>query len=447
MTEILDAVTLERITTLDYPLDELRGTQRLAFSRDARLLTWCGNHPWRFVTWDLRTGSLVSTIALERPKHSRGHLSVTYSACGTMFAALFCGNSAFTISTYNVLLGTHTCSHSAEGWTLEEIWTHGEFLRFATVESRSITTWEAGFGSGHTPTRVESLSIPDNFHSSRKFRFHPTSPRLAFATGGSVFVWGARDSKFLLESTNVEGHEYMSMTFSFDGRFFACGMGNLGIHIWKVSPTGYTLHQKLTSDAGAFKPLVSPNGESIIASAGLAILLWRTTDFITSLSDISTLPFRRSGTGFVLGHSPDETLAAVTRMEDEMVVVVDLNSGIARLTIDTGMKVYAVGMTGSAIVVVGEGKIVTWNLPGGKCVLNPRVDVNDSVLATAFNCPSFPAGALRPISVSPNLCRIAMIGWCEDGNGEDDDNDYYNSLYLYDVATGQRLASHRPEAN
>ncbi|KAF9644369.1 hypothetical protein BDM02DRAFT_3131801 [Thelephora ganbajun] len=393
-----------------------------------------------FVTWDLRTGGLVSTIALERPKYSRGHLSVTYSACGTMFAVLFCGNSAFTISIYNVLLGTHACSHSAEGRTLEEIWTHGKCLRFATVESRSITTWEAGFGSGHTPTQVESLPIPDDFHSSQRFRFHPASSRLAFVAGGSAFVWDAQDSKFLLESTDVDGQDYTSMSFSSDGRFFACGMGDLGVHLWKESPTGYTLHRRLVSNAGVFKSLVSPDGESIIAQVELAILLWHTTDSITSLSDTSALAIQRIQGRFILELSPDEALAAVTWMENETVTVLDLNSGVTRLTVDTGMKVYGVGMAGSVVVVVGEGKIVTWNLSAGNCVLNPRVDVNDSVLATTFDCPSFTVDPLRPISVSPDLRCIAVIGWYEDVDSSDG---YYHLLHLYDVATGQCLASHR----
>ncbi|KAF9644375.1 hypothetical protein BDM02DRAFT_3122013 [Thelephora ganbajun] len=116
-----------------------------------------------------------------------------------------------------------------------------------------------------------------------------------------------------------------------------------------------------------------------------------------------------------------------------MVTVLDLNSGIPRLTIDTGMKVHAVGVAGSSIVIVGEGKIVTWNVPAGNGVLNPRANVNDCVLTTTFDHPSFPQSALQPTtSLSPSLRRIAMVEWCSVGP---------NRLRLYDVPTGQYLAS------
>ncbi|KAF9643542.1 WD40 repeat-like protein [Thelephora ganbajun] len=441
VAEILDAVTLERITTLDYSLDELRGTRRLAFSQNARLLTWYGGDPRKFISWDLQTGGLVSAITIEQPAHTVDHLSVTHSACGTMVAVLFHGDPTFTISIYNVPFGTRIYSHSAEGRPLNEIWTHGESHRLTTMDSGFITTWEVGFASPHTPTRVESLPIPDNFNPSRVYQFHPTLSRLAYVAEGSIIVWDAQDSKFLLKSTDVNCDMVTSTSFSSDGRFFAYGIRGLGIHLWKESPTGYTLRRELIFNTGVFnKVLVSPNGESIIAFCGSVIQLWRTTDSITSPSDIPTLTVQRNRRPFILGLSPVEALAAVAQTKDETVTVLDLNSGVPRLTIDTGMRVSAVGMAGSVVVVVGHGKIVTWNLPTGSEVLNPRANINDNVLTTTLNCLPSPADELRPTSVSPDLRRIAMIEWYKDG---DDNDDYHNSLHLYDVVTGQLLASDR----
>ncbi|KAF9642731.1 hypothetical protein BDM02DRAFT_3124209 [Thelephora ganbajun] len=229
------------------------------------------------------------------------------------------------------------------------------------------------------------------------------------------------------------------MSFSSDGRFLACGTANLGIHLWKESPTGYTLHRKLISNTGVFSNVrVSPNGGSIVASLGPVVQLWHTTDSITSLSDPSTLTFQRSRNTFIMGFSPDEALAVVTRLGDETVVVLDLKSGTARLTIDTGMEVYAVGVAGSSVVVVGEGQIITWNLPAGNCAPNPRANVNDSVLTTTFNHPPFPHPALGPTtSVSPGLHHVAMVDWCGG----------HNWVNLYDVPTGQCLASVETESD
>ncbi|KAF9642143.1 hypothetical protein BDM02DRAFT_2540684 [Thelephora ganbajun] len=428
---ILDAVTLSRVTTLYSPEDCL--ANQLVFSPNTRLLTSYDLRLTKLTSWDLQTGGLVSSITLGLPSYHR--LLLTYSTCGAMVAGLHRNKPIFTIFICDVLSGTHKYSHPVEGESLEEIWTHGECLRFATVDSGSMTTWEVGFASPHTPTPVESLPVPGNFDPQKKYQFHPTSSRLAF-TRWSLVVWDAQHSKFLLQSTDFSSLTVGSMSFSSDGRFFACGTRSRGIHLWKESPTGYTLHQKFTLNTGRLGHVrVSPDGESIIALDGSTILLWHTADSNTSLSDISALTVQRYQGQPIVGLSSDEALAAVARRGCDTVTVLDLKSGITRLTIDTDMRVYGVGVDGSAVVVVGERKIITWSLPAGNNVLNPRAGVNDSVLTTTFNCPSFVIRVLRPISVSPDLRRIAIIGWYED------DNNYQSSLCLYDVPTGNLLAS------
>ncbi|KAF9642005.1 hypothetical protein BDM02DRAFT_3124930 [Thelephora ganbajun] len=286
------------------------------------------------------------------------------------------------------------------------------------MDSGSMTTWEVGFASPHTPTRVESPPIPHDFRSSQTFQFHPTSSRFVFTTKGSIVVWDAQHSKSLLSADlDLSG----PMSFSSDGRFFACGVRGREIHLWKESPTGYILHQKFIPNTGVVnKILVSPDGESIIALDNSAILLWRIGDSITSLSDYSTPTVRRSQNQFILRLSPDGALAAVARTRDETVTVLDLNSGIPRLTIDTGMRVSAVGVAGSVVAVVGEREIVTWNLLARNEVPSLRANVNDSVLTTRPNCPLFHGGS--PISVSHDLRRIATIGSCQHDH---EDNDRY----------------------
>ncbi|KAF9642452.1 hypothetical protein BDM02DRAFT_2211086 [Thelephora ganbajun] len=439
MTEILDAVTLERITTFDSPLlsSSPWGSNRKrvhAFSPDTRLLTCTDPRSEKFATWDLQTGDLVSAITAVEP-FKGCKLATTYSACGTMFATLCGSDSTSTISVYNVLSGTQTHSRSVGGRPSGDIWAHGEYLRLATMEPGYITTWETGFASPHGPTQVESLPIPDDFDPERGYRFHPTSSRLAFTTERSVLVWDAHDSKLLLETTNAYGLKFLSMSFSSDGRFFACETAGRGIYLWKDSPTGYTLHQRIMSDTMVLESLVSPNGESIIAVGDRAIQLWRTTDSVTTLSDDSTPTFQGSDNAFVLGFSPGGALAAVARVGGETVMVVDLKSGIPRLTIDTGMKVHAVGVAWGAVAVVGEGKVVTWSLPAGNDVLNPRANVNDSVLTTTFNHLPIVILSSRPTaSVSPDLRHIAAAGSARDTKEE-------HRLHLYDTLTGKRLTS------
>ena len=428
--EILDAVTLGQLTILNFPLGELGGTRWLIFSPNAHLLTCFGETPGQFITWDVRTGVLVSATFPDRRRNPQDCLSVTYSACEKI-GILFRDDHASTISTYDVRSGTHIYSHSIEGRTLDEIWTHGEYFRFATTKSGSITTWEVGFTSTDTPVEVQSFPIPDDSHRFGHFLLHPTLSRFAFIAGKRVKVWNAQDSKYLLDSTDAKRPKRMSL--SIDGRFFACGTSGPEFYLWKESPTGYTLHQKLISNTGTSKPVISPNGESIIAFGASELLLWRTADSTASPSTISTRTSQRSEKSFILRFSPDGTLAAVTRMGDRSVTVLDLKSGIPRPIIDAGTKVYGLGVGGGTIIVVGDGRIITWNLPAGDGALSLGANISDSVRTTIFDHPPFPTLPSRPTtSVSPDLCRVAIV----EVLGRTD-----SCLHLYDVPTGQRLTS------
>ena len=433
IVEIWDAIRFGQPTTLELPLGKLGGTQQLIFSPDGRLLTWFGRNPGKFISWDIQTGVLVSAI----PSGQQGDFiycpSITYSACGTMFGASFRGENLFTIHTYHVLSGTHIHSHSIEGHTLSKIWTCGKFFQTGTVDPGSVTIWEAEFASMGKPKEVVSLHMPDDIYSSQGALFHPTTSRLAVCTEKSISIWSPRDSKFLLDYTDLIDCDDMWMSFSADGHFFACGIivpetTGPEIYLWKDSPTGYVLHQKLLPNTSAYKPLLSPNGEFIIGFGTTAIQLWHTADSTPTDSP------RVSQRTFVLGFSPDGTSAAVTRMGEKVVKVLGLKSGILQLVINVGIKVYGLRMGENTIVIVGKGRIVTWNLPKGPCIPNLQVNISDSVQTTAFDHPWVSTVTMRPtVSISPNLCHVAIV---ESRKGKDD-----SILHLYDVSTGRCLVS------
>ncbi|KAF9645709.1 hypothetical protein BDM02DRAFT_472784 [Thelephora ganbajun] len=403
-TEIVDAATLKRLTILESPRGQ---TRKLVFSPDARLLMSYGGYTEKFISWDLQTGVLVSAISPEQWDDNTACSSLTYSACGTMFGVSAnrrsdYGFGDFTIRTYNVHSGTHIYSHPVEGKVEGDIWIHGECLRFATTNPGSITTWEVGFASRNPPTEIESLPLPDNFPLGvGVYSFHPTLSRLAFARSGRIFVWDARHSKFLLDD-DAPNHD--GTFFSSDGRFLMCGGRPSTINLWKESPTGYILHRKFNCEIWISRLLISPNGESIFVSDFWVIQLWRTVD--------SAIPFRRKRADrrFIVEFSPDGTLAAVARVEDETITILDLKSGNPLLMIDTGMKVYGQWVTGSTVVAVGREKAVTWNLPTRDHVLNPKANVNDSIQTTTTICPGIPFyHPLEFVSISPDLHRIAIV--------------------------------------
>ena len=433
--EILDAVTLERLHTLKSPQ---QSTTWLSFSPDSRLLTQFSYYRHGLTTWDLQTGGQISTIPSTSDMDVTECFSSTYSIDGKMVAVAYLDPGTATgttgVSTYNLLSGTHEYSHQvSKGRIVAPIWTHGECLRFVTVKPGSITVWEAGFTSMHMLVKVESFPAPRDVGDLEIALFAPTLSRLAFIHQGEVLIWDARDSKFLLQ---FSGYYSGAMFFSSDGHSFACKIINQGIHLWKDSPTGYVLHRKLAPGTGEFTetrvsgerigPFLSPNGELIIASKNRITCLWRTTDPITSLSNVPTQPTEPNN--FLLEFSSDGSSAAVARLGENVATVLDLKSGNPRLIINTGVMICGLRVTGNSIFVVGEGRIITWNLPPGDHVLDARAKINDGIRTITFDHPALVFGRLRPAQISPDFDYAVITRRGGDG------------LDIYDVAAGNLLA-------
>ena len=368
MIEILDPATLEQLHTF-----KPRSTNGwLSFSPDSHLLTQFGDDR-EVTTWDLQTGGQISTIPPTLNLSSEC-FSSTYSIDGKMAAAAYQDPyNDVTISTYNLLSGTHGYSHHVlGGHVVAPIWTDGECLQFVTLKPGNITVWQVGFTPIHTLTKVETFPTPYKIKYSRNISFLPTHSLFAFPGQG---IWDVRDSRLLLKIPNSDS--YSRMSFSSDGHFFVCGHPYAGIHLWEESPAGYVPCRELGSGIGYRRTLLlSPNGKSIIASGDHETWLWHTTDPITS-SSVSTLPTGDSR--FLLDFSPDGSLAATAREWGNMAVVLDLKSGNPRLVIDTGMKIRDLWVTGDIITVFDEEKVIAWKLSGGDHVLNARVTINNSV--------------------------------------------------------------------
>jgi len=423
-TGVLDAVTLGRLHTFAHPWS---ADGQLSLSPDGRSLTRTNDKDSRPTTWDLQTGGQISATPLAPDTPSSSYLSSAYSMDGKIVALAYRDSRNNTIISTYLVSGTHIYSHRvSEGHVIAPIWTHGEFLRFATVKPGSITIWEVGFTSERALAEIESLPGSDDADSRYGHLFLPTLSRLAFILREAVLIWDARDSKFLLNF--VGGGQLGGLSFSSDGRFFACGSNGQGVHLWKESPTGYVLHRKLILSgpaAGWTIPFLSPDGESIITSRGLETQLWRTTDPINSPSSVPPQPVNQID--FVLAFSPDKSFIATGRSGGNIATIVDLKSGDPRLIIDTGMKICGLGVTANTVVVVGEGKIITWNLPAGDCVLDARANIQDIIRTVVFDHPPPPPERLHSASISPDFNYVVITR----GRGE--------GLDIYDTSTGKRV--------
>ena len=450
--EVLDSATLQLLQALEFPQEHgiRMYLTTLAFSPDSRVLTCSAgssqDQGLSVVSWDIQTGGIASIIRWQGPdKIARTH-SITYSANGKM-VGVRCRYSAGddVILVFNVVSGVYIHSHSLTGSPphATSIWAHGESLRFTTTHTNTITIWEVGFTSEAIPTEVETIPLPEDVNFTgrmrERVRFLPTSSRLGLWSQGNIRVWDVQNSKYLLNHRDTMGISHMS--FSDDGRFFACSAAKSGVYLWKESPTGYTLHQILASGTMDSIPHFSRDGESIVVSSGPAIQLWRTKGFPTTHSSSFTRTSQRTE-NFILDFSPDGASAAVVEKWGRTVTVLDLESGVPQLTIDAGVAIDSLRLIKNVITVAGNGKVITWDLPTGDRVpdVEATLEVEDSSRSINLSNPMI--FNTTGTSISPTSHHVALTTMKYTVIANSSDFTAVRYLYIHDGSTGEQLAQH-----
>ena len=443
--EVIDSVTLSRLGIFQHSLNAT--LQQLAFSPDSCCLTLFASKS--IISWDLQTGGPLSAISSEKVSTSYP-FSLTYSKDGKVVAVVHSGQHynengnvrfAIPISTYNLLSGT--CMGAClvpEGQIVYPIWTHGEYLQCATINSGSIMIWQSAFTITHPLVEVEAFPIPDEIARGDSFLFLPTLSRLSFMLNETIHIWDAKASKFLLKFDLSIPPQTTPLfrtlfpprgSFSSDGHFFAW-VGIAGkVYVWRESPTGYVLHQQLQFPTYSSSPgqRLSPNGESIIMPHNLKIHQWHTRDQVSSPPSISIdLP------NFVFSFSPNKRFAAFTRWKGNMVTILDLQSGEPRWITNMGVEIGCLGMTGDNVIVICQREVTIWSLSGGDYTVNTSINNRDRVQTTILDHPFPSYGPKMPIymSTSPDLTHIIVARICSLRKG--------CSLEVYDVSAGTCLA-------
>ena len=423
--QIFDAVTLEQVNTLNCP--DSSGGGWLSFSPNGHFLTQFNGE--KVISWDLQTGALVCTILSELQSFPTKVLSSTYSLDGKMFAILYQSECQSIITTYDLFSGIYMNSYCvSDGHIIAPVWTHDAYIQFTVVESGSVTIWEAGFTLIDKPTEVETLSVPNEISGAKTYLFLPALSRLAFTFRDTIVIWDAKTSKVLLNfkpfphhSHFNESHHFYEAVFSSDGHFFTYLTSDCKVYLWKESPKGYLLHQNLTISGNKVypKPYISPDGGSCIVVIDSMIHLWYTEDQILFCNHI------QNKFPFTLGISPQNKWAAFTQNRTKAVTILHLQSGDSQWVIYTDMEVKHLGLTERTIVIAGDNKAATYNLPARNPAYNTRVAISGGVHVINLE------NVNRLLSISPNLNYIA----CQ-AKGS-------NScmLEIYELSTGRHTAN------
>ena len=429
--EVVDSVTLSRLSTFQQ-LSDLCSYQLLGFSSDSHYLILFTDE--RIISWDLQTGVPLSFIT-ERRMLPVAPYSFTHSKDGKVVVVAYKNTlykHIYSISAYDHFSGT--CIGSThpylEGEIIYPIWTHDEYLQFATINPGSITIWQSPFTLKLPPVEVESLPIPDGVASGSYFLFLPALSRLAFILNNTIQVWDVKASKILLKfylpssqsSPLPRAISLLRGSFSSDGHLFA--YNTVGeVYVWKESPTGYVVHQWFSFPTSSFfsQPRLSPNGESIIVPLGSKIHRMDTINQIPCGSSIST-----GHHNIALDFLSNENFAAFAQLKENIVTILDLKSGQPRSITNMGMEIYCLGITGDIIIVVGAKKAITWNLSGGNHTVN--TSINESIQTITLNWLSI--GVPASVSISPDFSHIAVLRMFQHD---------YTHLEVYDALTGMFL--------
>ena len=405
--EVHDAVTLSLLSTFEPLVPE---TRKLGFSPDGSFLTQF-NHSG-LTTWDLQTGGSISTPLPNSNCMLYLDLPLAYSMDRKVFAVAFQDGLHRTFIAFHNHFTTHThfCCVPREH-TVVSIWTHNEFLQFATMELEHITIWKVQFTLTHLPEVVKILPVPDEVLNAGAYQglFLPMLSRLFVVIKDALLVWDAQNSKLLLKISPFQQH---MVSANSNGHIFAY-YDNNQVFVWMEVPSGYTLHQKLALSLGPSIGLyISPSEGSIALSLNSAIHLWHTKDPIL-LSSLSQTK-KHHQDPFILRFSPTQTLTAFWRKSEHTVIILNLQSGDLQLTIDTGMDIGGLGITESTIVIVGQERIITRNLS------MENATNNSTQIRRLDYLPLM-------VTVSPNLSQIGFLD--------------PQKLRIYDVSTAEQLTS------
>ena len=438
--EVLDAVTLARLFIFKDP-PHYANSGQLSFSPDGRRLTLCSC--WALIiSWDLQTGSPLGTTPLLQPEHPGDRpFSFTHSKDGKVIAVAYKPEcyyhvvySSF-ICTYDHHSGRPAGSHRfPEGQIMHPMWTYDEYLRFATLNLKSIKIWQSPFSLEPPPVEIASFPVPDGITDAKRLLFLPTPPRLAFVLGDIIQVWDLKAPKLLLKSELTPRSDKNSppqSSFSSDGRFFAYTTKDEGVHVWKESATGYLPHQRLPFFVNntSVAPQLSPNTESIIVPLNTKIHRLHTSDQVLSLPSVSTGDRRFND--FTLGFSPDGNFAVFARKKENTVTIIDLKSGEPKWNTEVGLEIDCVSMTGGTVVAVGEESIVTWNSTNGIVRTTTLNYSSPSNCSSPSDCSSSSdLGTPYYMSISPDLSRVAVTRM----------TGRRRTLEVDDVSTGSCLA-------
>ena len=430
--QVQDSSTLERVSILEPSRINQQHRGVLAFSPNGHLLACVYRTNYllvvfpasmfvltpivrnykpveRVFVWDVRTGVVVTKF------DSWGSSEHMFTGnCGTV---ILLGESG-TLEMYNGLDGTciwNGVLGSSSHLLLGTHWGHEESVRFSTC---------SGNGRDYVvniqelqPTSATPLPLIKSFPVDAypgKMSFSPVSSHISFVTKEMVVVLDVRNPGTPLIWKPAGSLYTPPGCFSPDGKFFACGTEEHGIHIWENKLTSYvpqnTLWPRFPFDGFSFSPITS----SILTwgQKGIQLLVFGRHPTILSPGKPKT---HEPDINHIVAYSADGTHIATAQKMGSFVTVLNCLSSATLYHFGTGMEILDIKIADDTIFVADGHMLVGWHLKTREVVHSSE---------TTAIIASIPHPYL---TLSNNCSQIAFT------SGETLFSDSKKGVFLYDV--------------
>jgi len=366
--EIRNQLTLELITILQPPETIPHLTGPLAYSPDGRSIACASDTA--IVIWDIQTGGVAKKIDC-----SANNISLVWSSDGTTICTINSEDQVTSVvHTYDVSSGTTLSPGTLQSGYKPHLWTHDKSFRgMVVVEHNDGCSTIGIFEVGSTLTEIESFPIKEPSSGIRSFS--STTHCISISIGNALCILDVRNSKRLLDG---KGH-FIFHCFSSDGSLFAASHES-GVYIWKYISGHYILWRVFRCQGWSNSPLrLSPTSSSILGHSRniLQVLRLHEPPTATETRRQQYVGLSRSGTRVATAHKLEST-----------VTTIDLLAQTPSQSIDTGVEIEGLVLTGNVLLVAGSGKLIAWLLTDeglvGGVIGGGRAGHSDSIWTIAL---------------------------------------------------------------
>ena len=307
------------------------------------------------VIWDIQTGG----VAKEIEYGSGNSVALAWSLDGSTIGLishedLFTHN--YTVYIYNVASGMMHSPGTLPSTDVPCLFAYDTSFRVMATAQGDVGLIIDVFEVGPVLTKIESFRIEPLRGYLRVESFSHSTYRISISVGDDYFVFDIRTSHRLLSAKGLGSH-----SFSSNGSLFG-GVSVSGdtVHIWKYTSGGYYTPWREFPLQGStlyfyISLQFSPTSSLLLARCGTILRLWRLDG-----PPIVTHPSHRIPPLITLSRCGSYVVTGCRR--GSIVTITNLLSQTSPHSIDTGMWIHGLALTGNLLLVLDSSTIAAWRL-------------------------------------------------------------------------------------